>query len=275
MSWLRLMEESIKKEESSAEGQPADAGGAKPAAKGHRITHLVKEMWPAYLIEILVIILGISITLALEEWRDGNKEEKIEKAYQKNLLTDIGTDLQSLKTITESTQYLLVKGNELLGFIRSPGVHALTPAEIVFDVRQLLGRPDFISSDATFSDLKNSGNLRLIRDIPLKNLLFAYYNHAQVIREIQDAELQATIAISGPYFLKRFPLGEPGRPLGEAGSSPPVLTSAELQELPKNIEFGNNVLLRVNNRQELLERYQRAAELGERLKKMLSEKAGE
>src|ERR1700730_3843372 len=36
----------------------------------HKVQKLIKEMWPAYLIEIFVIILGISITLALEEWRD-------------------------------------------------------------------------------------------------------------------------------------------------------------------------------------------------------------
>jgi hypothetical protein len=270
------MEENIKKAGFSGEEQSADPAadvhGEKTSVhlsgNKHKVYHLIREMWPAYLIEVLVIILGISITLALEEWRDNSKEEKTERIYQKNLLTDIDTDLQSLKIITESTQGLLVKADRLLGFIKNPGVNTLLPGQLYSDVGGILGRPNFISSDATFSDLKNSGNLHVLKDIQLKNLLFAYYNQVQVIREIQDAEQQATITISGPYFFKRFPLGD-------AGNQQPGMSSTELQDLSKNIEFGNNVLLRVNNRQELLERYQRAILLGTQLKKSLSAKVGE
>jgi hypothetical protein len=87
MSWLRLMEEKIK----AAEGGPP----AIHHAKKHRVGTLIKERWPAYLIEVFVIILGITITLSL--------------------------------------------------------------ARVDSNLQTLLGRPDFASSDATFSDLKSSG----------------------------------------------------------------------------------------------------------------------
>jgi hypothetical protein len=94
----------------------------------------------------------------------------------------------------------------------------------------------------------------LLKDIELKNLLFAYYSLAQNIREVQDAERQATIVISAPYFLRKFPLGRG------------TLTLEEQQALAKDIEFGNNVLLRVENRKELLEDYKRAAALATKIK---------
>lgn len=229
MSWLRLIEESMK-------------------GKGNKLGHLIREMWAAYLIEILVIILGISITLALEEWRDHSRERQLEQIYLGNLRTDIDADIRSLDHTEADTRVLLTHGDALLH--PSPG----SPWRQ--DVRAILGRPRFISQDATFSDLKSSGNLHLVEDIALKNGLFAYYNLVQVIKEDQDAEQQATIAIGGPYFLRHFDLGDTDALPAEAP--------------PADIEFRNNVLLRVVNRKELLGLYQSADSLALRLREALS-----
>jgi hypothetical protein len=240
MSWLRLMEESIAHE-------PA------PPGKPRRFRKLIAEMWPAYLIEILVIILGISITLVLEEWRDHQREQQLEKIYETNLLADITVDQKSLADVTDSTELLIKKGEDLLNHPSSATLYA--------DLRGILSRPNFTSGDATFSDLKSSGNLRLLSDISLKNGLFAYYSLTQNLKENQDAEREATIALTGAYFLKRFPLATgKDRPMSEQ----------DLRRLSTDNEFSNNVLLRVSTRKELLDGYRRAAELGVRLQTALS-----
>jgi hypothetical protein len=229
MSWLRLIEENMK-------------------GKGNKITHLIKEMWAAYLIEILVIILGISITLALEEWRDDGRERRLEKIYLSNLLTDIKTDRQSLDNTEARTRVLLQKADELLH--PAPGLRWRE------DVRTILGRPKFISQDATFSDLKSSGNLHLVNDISLKNLLFAYYDQTQVIKEVQDAEQLATVTVSGPYFLNHVPLDD--------------TDTLGVMAQPRDVAFRNNVLLRVDNRKELLRYYRNADSLAGLLQEALS-----
>lgn len=239
------MEESIKKDETA------------PAHRPNRIIGLIKEMWPAYLIEIVVIILGISITLVLEEWRDQSKERHLEQIYLKNLLTDIQLDLQSLNYAIASTQNLLNHGTEILSSLKDPANKTLSPGTLNSDIRTILARPNFISNDATFSDLKSSGNLHLLKDIRLKNELFVYYNEAQNIKDIQNVEQQATITLSGSYFLKLFPLDDVGFPQ-ESTANP-----------PKSVEFSNNVLLRVTTRQELLDLYIKADSLATRLQKEL------
>src|SRR5579871_6674651 len=104
MSWLRLMEERIKREHHDKKA------GATPHKK-NRVTELLVEMWPAYLIEIFVIIIGIWITVAVEQWRDNSKEARLEKVYQKNLLRDINTDEQSLKYTIDNTHAMLACGD--------------------------------------------------------------------------------------------------------------------------------------------------------------------
>ena len=262
------MEEKIQEDEPVE--IPEETAAIQPSPvphKKHSFSGLIKEMWPAYLIEIIVIILGISITLALEEWRDNSKENHLEQIYLKNLQTDVGTDLTSLSQAITGTNVLLQKGNELLGYTRSADNKNITPNQIHEDVRSILGRPNFITSDASFTDLKSSGNLHLIKDIRLKNLLFAYYSETQHIKEVQDAERQTTITLSGTYFLKQFPLDE-------VSSQQITTTTSDMNALLKNIEFDNNVLLRVLNRKELLDIYQRADSLAKQLHDDLVKKTG-
>ena len=268
MSWLRLMEQNIKQYESAPVEVSAEEVKNKPPLKKNKVLSLIKEMWPAYLIEVFVIILGISMTLALEKWRDNNKEEQLEKIYQKNLLADVEVDSRSLDYAITSTQKLLDKGNELLTNLKNLQANNISSNQIYTDLQSILGRPNFRSSDATFSDLKNSGNLHLLKDIQLKNSLFAYYSEAQNIKELQDAEQLATINISGPYFLKRFPM--------EDTLNKQALTSSNsMGDLSKSIEFKNNVLLRVKNREELLIQYQNADALSTQLKHALLAKAND
>jgi hypothetical protein len=251
------MEEKIKESEGATDAP------VKPHSKKHRVRTLIREMWPAYLIEVLVIILGISITLILEEWRDNSKERQLERIYQKNLLGDVEADLQSLKYATENTRQLLEKGDGLLQFIRDPLNHPLSLDQVNADLRTIIGRPNFVSNDATFSDLKSSGNLRLVKDIRLTGLMFAYYSQTETIKAAQDAEQQATIVISGPYFFKHFSL------MGD--TVPARATYASPVYLAADVEFGNNVLLRVTNRNELLTDYQKADSLAIQLKNALSD----
>src|SRR5882757_10136885 len=182
MSWLRLIEQRMKEMEKHPPGAPHSP------RKKNRILHLLAEMWPAYLIEVVVIIVGITITLALEEWRDNSKERNLEKVYLGNLAADIGADRQSLNYAVLSTDSLLARGEEIRQYVKDPDGHALTAGRLNEDVRKLLERPNFLAHDATFSNLKSSGNIHLIKDITLNWLLFSYYSKAENIQRIQDAE---------------------------------------------------------------------------------------
>jgi len=264
MSWLRLIEERMKAKTTEA-AAAGDAVPGEPALKpktatGARFRHLIGEMWPAYLIEIVVIILGISITLALEEWRDGAKEDRLRNIYHANLLSDIDTDLEGLQKISGETTFLLARGKEIQNAEKSFPSHTLSDSSLITDLRTILGRPKFISREATFQDLKSSGNLHLIKDIALKTQLFAYYNLVQRIEENQEAEQEATITLVGPYFLKRIPLDDIFK------NSLQHEKIADLGAIIEDIEFRNLMLLRITTRTDLLALYQLADALALKIK---------
>ena len=220
------------------------------------------EMWPAYLIEVVVIILGIWITLGLEQWREHHKNIELEESYRINLLHNIGSDRILLRNCTDQTNNVLSKIDELQTAEQNFDNPSLTVGKIDSDLITILNRPKFISRDATFSDLKSSGNMRLISDLRLKELLFDYYGMAQNIKEGQDSEQQATINITGPYFLKNFPLDNSGKER--------QLSESKLRMLFNGIEFANNIALRASNRHELLIEYRQADSLAAKIVSLLN-----
>ena len=267
MSWLRLIEERMKAKtpDVTAAGDfvPGESAPKPKARTGARFRHLISEMWPAYLIEVVVIIMGISITLALEEWRAGSKENKLENVYRANLLADIDADLKALQYASATTTTLIKHGEAILNYEKGSPAHSLSDTAFTADLRSILQRPKFIPHDATFAELKSSGNLHLIKDIDLKWLLFDYYNKAQVIKEVQDAEQQATITLVGPYFVQRFQMdaGLEDSPARHQGEGPTAFAN--------DVQFRNLVLLRVSTRKELLADYKAADSLATKLKSAL------
>jgi hypothetical protein len=228
----------------------------------NRVTELLFEMWPAYLIEVVVIILGIWITLGLDQWREHVKDKELAVTYSKSLLRNLNDDRQSLKYCVDQTNNVLSRLNELLVLAQNPTRPHISLARTDSDLLAILNRPKFISRDATFSDLKGSGNMRLFANMELKELLFAYYGMAQNIKESQDAEQQATINITGPYFFKNFALGNPGAQ---------QLTGPQFQALAAGVEFGNNIALRLSNRRELMAGYVKADSMAVKITKLLEE----
>ena len=67
------------------------------------------------------------------------------------------------------------------------------------------------------------------------------------------AELQATVTIVGPYFIKSIPLTDTPR-------SSYWLEKLDVDAILGSVEFMNNVALRIDNREELLRSYKEILE---------------
>jgi hypothetical protein len=227
------------------------------------LQQLFKEKWPEYLVEIIVIILGITISFSLDEWKEQNRKKELEQVYLKSLHSDLTQDIRNLKRTIEETQLVIQQAQMLLTLAeQSPKSDStlISPARFFTAIKDIIRRPLFIAHDATFSDLKSSGNMQLLADFPLKNALFGYYLDYESIKLIELAERELTITITGPYLIKHFPL----RYLADTSSQ--RLKEVNFMPALKDTEFSNNLFIRLSNRAELLQNYQEVLALSQKIK---------
>lgn len=123
--------------------------------------------------EFVVIVLGVLIALAVDEWAGGVDDRAAERTYLAGLMADLRQDSSSLSAMAESWSRSATYGELLLGVLQGTGL--ADTVSLLFLVREsgTVSIPQ--TAGATYEDLVGSGNLGLIRDRQLRIDITEYY----------------------------------------------------------------------------------------------------
>jgi hypothetical protein len=229
-----------------------------PAPPKHRspfgaIAATLRHRWPEYLIEIFVIVFSISVSFALDQWKERRHDEELERLYLKTLSDNLAADIDTLHEVIPETQLVLRKAQALIDASRASG--PMTSTSVDEGIVDIARRPSFLAHDAAFSDLRSSGNLRLIHDFKLKNALFDYYGKSESIKAKETAERESLITLVAPYLLKKVEIGS---------------GAADTPAIHRDREFANTMWVRLHERSELLADYQQELAFAERLRQRIA-----
>lgn len=224
-----------------------------------KFARLLADRWPEYIVEIIVVIIGITISFAIGNLKEKASNRTLEQMYLRSLQQDISSDLKELNRVTNQTKKIISSCQTILANSSAEQTN-ISKLEFVDLIRSIVERPVYISKNATFSALKSSGNFHLINDNELKNLLFEYDQQYQGMKLIEAAELQVMATITGPYFIKRIPLD----------TANIRVKRFEVEKIITEVEFVNNIELRLGNRKELLNNYAMISDLAKKISNLLN-----
>ncbi|WP_262710918.1 DUF6090 family protein [Algoriphagus algorifonticola] len=124
--------------------------------------------------EIVLVVIGILIALAINNWNEANKNKKREKAFLTNLLEDLKADSLSLQEISTTLQtavrYKLVFSNYIEG---KPANRDSINANFLNQYNILV---DFIPNSNTLDELTYGNGLSLISNAELRRKIVSIYN---------------------------------------------------------------------------------------------------
>ncbi len=131
-----------------------------------------KKHLPEYLLEFFMIFLAVFLGFVAENIREQHIERQKEKEYIRSMINDIKTDTTKLGLLSLRYQRILAQQDTLLRTYRllEKGFSQVFQRNF----NGILGFPDFIYTDATIQQLKNSGGFRLIRDRSVIDSIMAY-----------------------------------------------------------------------------------------------------
>ena len=131
-----------------------------------------KKIWH-YFFEFLMLFLAVFCGFIAENWREQLREHRREKEFIRSIVEDIKSDtLQSNKTILQlkrirsgiDSVLILLSSPEI--FDNSNDAYRLWTKNLGLEV--------FVSNDRTIQQLKNSGELRLIRNKAVSDRIMKY-----------------------------------------------------------------------------------------------------
>jgi len=139
-----------------------------------RWQHL-KFDWPYAIGELAIVVFGVLIALAVDQWNADRVERIEERADIDRLIADLKGDLGALQF---ELQYLDRKEESLERIARADANGIADPMSFLSDVIEgsQFGWNQVRAQRTTFNELLGSGRFGIIRDIGLRQAISSYYD---------------------------------------------------------------------------------------------------
>lgn len=127
----------------------------------------------AYVKELIVVVLGITIAFTLDNLAQLNKEDNEQALYLESLSADLQNDIDQLRSLRDSSNQILRLTGEMFNFIYTNApVDRFTRAHVT----STYTTPYFSSNNGTYLALINSGDLKVLDDFKLRQEIVALYS---------------------------------------------------------------------------------------------------
>jgi hypothetical protein len=136
----------------------------------HRERH--KKKWSDYLSEFLMLFFAVFLGFVAENIREDFLDRHTERDYMESMVNDLKTDTAKLGYNIHGFELYLAGQDSIFRNFNSIGKYFSPIGQRA--QYNLRGFPDFIYSDGTIQQLKNSGGLRLLRDKKVVDTILAY-----------------------------------------------------------------------------------------------------
>ena len=225
-----------------------------------RLRKSFKELnWGVLTIEMVMLILGISISLQVNEWQNQQVDRQLEQEYLARLNLDFD---ESEKVLRKDIEYLRSSVEKLVIGIKPLSKSSLTKEDHIVLFKEvgqstLIGR--FAVVFGTIDELKDTGNMRLLVSKKLRiSLANLYQSYQQIIRL---SELRNILrGQSFPVLVKQL----------KPNSNSRVIWDEELTEKNKREIFGALTVILQNLKNDLSDT-EKLAELVAKIKDIIKQ----
>ena len=139
----------------------------------HAHSHTPRKKFTHYLWEFLMLFLAVFCGFLAEYHLEHVIEHQREEKYVRSLIQDLKTDTANLQSYITLRKEKRIMMDSLL-LLLSTGMHKQFGNETYFFARHVFNGPPFVSTDGTMQQLKNAGNLRLIKNENSISTILAY-----------------------------------------------------------------------------------------------------
>jgi hypothetical protein len=134
---------------------------------------LSNEKYPIYILyasgEILLVVIGILLALQIDNWNDQRKERMKEHSYLRAIKNDVELNRKELESFIRQKQTAIHSANIILTYFENDTIS--DPAYFNLHNLNVSITNNFEEKNNTFKELENSGQLELISNQEIKNLL--------------------------------------------------------------------------------------------------------
>ncbi|MEZ4703441.1 MAG: DUF6090 family protein [Rhodothermales bacterium] len=211
-----------------------------------KITWL-KVDWRYALRELVLIVAGILIAIALNSWWNSKVDYEQETQYLSGIETDIENSIAELNATINFHEQQVKDLRKLFGIVHAEPSQARKDSLLELS-HALIFNSTFEPELATYDEMLASGNLNLLESERIRNALTLYQYQLQNNNDFNNyLEQQSSLTIE-PFFMENLAY-HPLKGLDEPYRPPDI----DLTALYTDLHFHNLILLRLDTEANVLE----------------------
>ena len=155
-----------------------------------------------YLAELIILILGITVSFVLNEWRVTQDEHKIEHEMLVQFRDNLVADSTALSAGIKGLDFMLESSNALLDMEARDDFKD----SVTLHLARILNFTNFYPRDIAYEEMRSLGNSRMIQDKELLKGLIALYEGAyDIVAEWTAADRGFLLGDLIPFINKNLP----------------------------------------------------------------------
>ena len=211
-----------------------------------RILSTLKEKWPEYILEILVLIIGIYGAFALDNWNQRRKDVQREIRFYKELANDLDLNQKELLEFLDELNRQIQAINTIDRYFRHQKPE---DDSLKLSFERMTWGSIFNNPNAAYLNMKNSGTIELQNDTLRSRIINMYEKYFFNIhfRNNKQWEMQDQQII--PFMNKHFIQIDPNYNqafvfLNKAIDYPQLCRNTEFKNLYLNLKAWANLRIR-------------------------------
>jgi hypothetical protein len=154
-----------------------------------RISGAIKAHdWFTVGVEILVVVIGLLLAFRLDRWREARVDLQTERVVVERLIANIEDDVPAIEYAIELQSLRLELIDLLMAAVDDPEVVREAPVVFLGAVTQAAYTYTPTLTTHAFVNLRTTGDLGLIRDESVKEMLFDYYGWDESQRQYRPLQ---------------------------------------------------------------------------------------
>ncbi len=136
---------------------------------------LKQQSWTAIWIEFVLLVVGVFLGIQVANWNEQRVEDSRARAYLVRLQRDFNTDLQSIQRREEYWGKVVNYGKQAIHYVETGERVDGSAWKTVLAFYQASQIFQWFPADATYQEMRSSGELGLIRDQTLRDAMSRHY----------------------------------------------------------------------------------------------------
>ena len=155
----------------------------------HHHSHTQRKKWTHYFWEFLMLFLAVFCGFLAEYQLEHKIEKNRERQFMYSMVEDLKSDTAQLRTRIAFRERWQSKMDSLVTLLNSPD-RASFGNEIYFVFVDVSKGIRFLSNDRTLQQMKNAGNLRLVRKQQVSDSIMDYDRRSRQLLYLSEIETQ-------------------------------------------------------------------------------------